>query len=158
MGQADLICRIEQPATSNKQLDVLRSIIKIIYINEEKYMPITLLIVDDDDEILSTMKTFFTKKSYLVLTASNGLEGLKMLDKEEQVADILITDIIMPGVGGVALISVSRKKFPQMPIIAITGWGEHPEELAVEAKADIVLKKPIELIEVERHILALMAS
>ncbi len=61
----------------------------------------------------------------------------------------------MPGVGGVALISVARKKFPEMPIIAITGWGEHPEELAIEAEADIVLKKPIELTEIEKHILTL---
>ncbi len=118
-------------------------------------MPIRLLIVDDDVEILAAMDIFFSKKNYDVITASNGFECLKMLDKGGQIADLLITDIVMPGISGVALISIIRKKFPEMPIIAITGWGEHPEGLATEAKANIVLKKPIDIAEIEKHILKL---
>ena len=121
-------------------------------------MSVKLLIVDDDKATLMAMEAYFLKKNYSVITAENGLEALKLFNREEQVADMLITDIVMPEVGGVALISIVRKKHPDMPIIAITGWGEHPEELASEAAADIVLKKPIELPEVEKHICLLLGA
>ena len=121
-------------------------------------MPTKLLIVDDDEPTLAAMEAYFLKKGYHVTTAENGLEALKLFNKDEQVADLLITDIVMPEVGGVALISITRKKLPDMPIIAITGWGEHPEALAAEATADIVLKKPIELTEVEKHVCLLMGD
>jgi len=117
-----------------------------------------LLIVDDEQATLLAMETYFSRKKYQVTTATDGLEALKLVNQKEQVADLLITDIVMPQVGGVALISVTRKKYPDLPIIAITGWGEHPEGLAAEAKADIVLKKPIELSEVERHVLLLLKA
>ena len=119
-------------------------------------MAVKLLIVDDDKATLLAMESYFAKKNYRVTTAEDGLDGLKIFNEHGQVADLLITDIVMPKVGGVALISIARKKFPDMPIIAITGWGEHPEELATEAAADIVLKKPIELAEVEKHVCLLL--
>ncbi len=119
-------------------------------------MSVKLLIVDDDKATLMAMEAYFLKKKYNVTTAENGLEALKLYDLDEKVADLLITDIVMPEVGGVALISITRKKYPGLPIIAITGWGEHPAELATEAAADIVLKKPIELAEVEKHVCLLL--
>ena len=121
-------------------------------------MPVRLLIVDDDNATLMAMEAYFSKKNYHVTTAENGLEALKLFSEEEQAVDLLITDIVMPEIGGVALISIVRKKFPGMPIIAITGWGEHPEALASEAAADIVLKKPIELPEVEKHVCLLLGG
>ena len=49
-----------------------------------------------------------------------------------------------------------KKKRPDMPIIAITGWGEQPEALAKEAMADLILQKPLELIDLEDHIVKLL--
>jgi len=79
-----------------------------------------LLIVDDDEETLFALKNYFVKKSYDTITASNGLEALKIIENSNDRFDILITDIVMPGVTGVALISVLKKKYPEMPVIAIT--------------------------------------
>jgi len=121
-------------------------------------MTAKLMIVEDNKATLMAMEAYFSIKNYHVTTAENGLEELKFLNQDSQVADLLITDIVMPEIGGVALISIVRKKFPNMPIIAITGWGEHPEELASEAAADIVLKKPIELPKVERHVCLLLGD
>jgi len=117
-----------------------------------------LLIVEDNKATLMAMEAYFSIKNYHVTIAENGLEGLKLFNQDGQAFDLLITDIVMPEIGGVALISIIRKKFPKMPIIAITGWGEHPEDLASEAQADIVLKKPIELSEVERHVCLLLGK
>ena len=111
--------------------------------------PSKLLIVDDNKEILSTLKDFFIMKKYEVFTASDGLEGLKLLGTEEQGFDLVITDLVMPNISGVGLTAIIKKKFPVLPVIAITGWGEHPEALATEAQADQVLEKPFELSELD---------
>ncbi len=117
-----------------------------------------VLIIDDSEEILRAYKKFFRKKNYIVSTASNGLDGLKILEAEPCDYDLVITDIVMPNISGVGIISIVKKKFPDILIIAITGWGEHPEMLASEAEADLVLDKPIDLSELDKLIINLLES
>ena len=117
-----------------------------------------LLIIDDNKEILDALCEFLSKKKYDITSASNGLEGLKYLEKEEQRFDVVITDLIMPDISGVALISIIKKKYPDTLVIAITGWGEHPEALATEAEADLVMEKPFELSELEKSLKKLLSS
>jgi len=107
--------------------------------------PYKLLIIDDNKDILTALNEFLSKKKYDVVSASDGLDGLKLLETEKQGFDLVITDLIMPNISGVGLISIIKKKFPDIPVIAITGWGEHPEALATEAQADRVLEKPFDL-------------
>jgi DNA-binding response OmpR family regulator len=104
-----------------------------------------LLIIDDNQELLAALYQFLSEKKYDVVSASDGLDGLKLLETEKQGFDLIITDIVMPNISGVAIISIVKKKYPGIPVIAITGWGEHPETLAAEAQADLVLEKPFEL-------------
>jgi len=120
--------------------------------------PSKLLIVDDDEEIQSTLKDFLIKKGYEVFSASDGLEGLKLLETEEPGFDLVITDLVMPNISGVGLIAIIKKKFPGLPVIAITGWGEHPEALASEVQADQVLEKPFGLSELEKSLKKLLSS
>ena len=117
-----------------------------------------LLIIDDNKEILDALCEFLSKKKYDITSANNGLEGLKYLEKEGQGFDVVITDLIMPDISGVALISIIKKRFPDTPVIAITGWGEHPEALATEAEADHVMEKPFELSELEKSLKKLLSS
>jgi DNA-binding response OmpR family regulator len=109
-----------------------------------------VLIIDDTEEVLSALCKYFEQKNYDVFSASNGLDGLKMLESEKDNLDIVITDLVLPNISGVAVISIVKKKFPHMPVIAITGWGEHPEALAKEARADLVMEKPFKLPELEK--------
>ena len=111
-----------------------------------------LLIIDDNEEILSVLSNFLKGKKYDVATANNGLEGMKLFESENGNFDLIITDLIMPNITGVGIISIVKQKCPEMPIIAITGWGEHPEALAIESKADLVLKKPFKLSELDNLI------
>ena len=77
---------------------------------------------------------------------------MKYLEKEKEGFDVVITDLIMPDISGVALISIIKKRFPDTLVIAITGWGEHPEALATEAEADLVMEKPFELSKLDKLI------
>jgi DNA-binding response OmpR family regulator len=119
--------------------------------------PYKLLIIDDNKEILNALYDFFSKRKYDVVSASDGLDGLKLIETEKQGFDLVITDLVMPNISGVGLISIIKKKFPDMPVIAITGWGEHPEALATEAQADRILEKPFELSELDTLIRELLS-
>ena len=120
--------------------------------------PFKLLIIDDSEEILRMLENFLSKKNYQVVTASDGLGGLKLLETENPDFDLVITDIVMPDISGVAIISIIKKKLPATPVIAITGWGRHPEALAAEAKVDAVLEKPFELSKLDKLIRNLLSK
>jgi DNA-binding response OmpR family regulator len=117
---------------------------------------IKLLVIDDSHEILAALDKYFKKKKFEVVTAADGLEGIKLLKAEPNGFDLVITDLVMPYVSGVGVISILKKEFPGTPVVAITGWGEHPEALAIEANADLVLEKPFDLVELEQSIAALL--
>jgi DNA-binding response OmpR family regulator len=109
--------------------------------------PKRVLVIDDNEDVLETISKYLKQNQFDVSTATNGLDALKFFEAENGNFDLLITDLVMPSISGVAIISIIKEKYPEVPIIAITGWGEHPEALATEAKADIVLEKPFELHE-----------
>jgi len=115
-----------------------------------------ILVIDDSKETIAGLHSFFAEK-YDVITASNGLDGLKHFETDAAI-DLVITDLVMPDISGVGVISIVKKKYPGIPVIAITGWGEHPEALATEAAADLVLEKPFELAELDRHVSDMLAK
>jgi DNA-binding NtrC family response regulator len=116
-----------------------------------------LLIIDDSEETVAGLQHFFSK-NYKVFTAGDGMEGLKLFESEKDGFDLVITDLVMPYISGVGVISIIKKKHPGTPVIAITGWGEHPGALATEAHADIVMEKPIELPELDSLVSDLLAK
>ncbi len=118
--------------------------------------PKRLLIVDDNEDILSTFYEFFNSMGYEVKTAVDGFVALKLLRDEALFFDCLITDLVMPNISGVGLISIVKKEFSHLKIIAITGYGDQPGALASEAQADIVLFKPIDLFKIEDKVAILL--
>ena len=117
-----------------------------------------LLIIDDNEEMLAALYNFFIKKNYDVVATPNSLHALKLIEAEKKGFDLVITDLVMPNISGVGVISILKKKHPGTPVIAITGWGEHPEALAAEAKADLVLEKPFRLPALDKLINDLLSS
>jgi DNA-binding NtrC family response regulator len=116
-----------------------------------------LLVIDDSKETVAGLSSFLSQK-YDVLTAYNGLDGLKAFESNEAGIDLVITDLVMPEISGVGVISIIKKKYPGTPVIAITGWGEHPGALATEADADLVLDKPFELADLDHHVANLLSK
>jgi len=118
--------------------------------------PNRLLIVDDNKDILSTFYEFFNSMNYEVKTAVDGFAALKLLKENPSFFDCLITDLVMPNISGVGLISIVKKEYPNIKIIAMTGYGDQPGALASEADADFVLFKPIDLFKIENIVAELL--
>lgn len=116
-----------------------------------------ILVIDDNPIILDMLYEFFTERKYEVVSASNGLDGLKLFKMGESNIELVITDVVMPDISGVGIISILKKNYPGVPIIAITGLGDQPEALATEVNADIVLKKPFNLTLLEQSVQELIS-
>jgi len=116
-----------------------------------------LLVIDDSEQVVDILTRFLSQK-YDVITAYKGLDGLKAFEAQKGDIDLVITDLVMPEISGVGVISVIKKKYPGTPVIAITGRGEHPVALAMEADADVVLNKPFEFVDLDRHVTELLAK
>jgi len=111
-----------------------------------------LLIIDDSKRILSTLTEFLTKNDFDVVPVSNGLDGIKALENNEQRFDLVITDIVIPDISGIGIISIVKKRYKDIPVIGVTGWGTQPQALATEVQADAVIEKPFDLFELKKVI------
>ncbi len=95
---------------------------------------VSVLIVDDEDEIRTALSHELMEIGYAVRIANNGFSALFELG--ELAPDILISDLNMPGLSGVELLSVVRRRFPAVRVIAMSGaftGSEVPSGVAADA-------------------------
>jgi len=106
----------------------------------------SLLIVDDDASVLEFIKQGLLTQGYLCQTATTAESALEHIN--ETPFDLMLTDIVMPGMDGFQLTELSRKARPDMLIIIMTGFTEdYSFEKAIEAGASDFIKKPFTLHE-----------
>jgi CheY-like chemotaxis protein len=80
-----------------------------------------ILIIDDEKDVRNVLKEVLERAGYDAIVAANAREGLEKL--ESKGADLIITDVIMPGIDGVAAVKQIREDHPDVPIIVISGGG-----------------------------------
>ena len=82
---------------------------------------IKVLVIDDEKAIRDGCHRVLTGKGYEVITAENGQIALDILDREP--LDIILLDLKMPVIGGEEVLETTRKEYPDIPVIIITGHG-----------------------------------
>jgi YesN/AraC family two-component response regulator len=101
-----------------------------------------ILVIDDEKPTLSMFRLFLDAYGYSVYTAENGTEGLEIFRKEKPA--IVLTDIKMPGIDGLAVLQQIKEVAPQTAVIVITGHGDTAlAEQAVALDAVDFISKPI---------------
>ena len=105
----------------------------------------TILIIDDEPSIRVLVRAILEGEGHSVLEASNGRQGLDVY--HERPVDLVITDIVMPEMGGLELILVLTGEVQNIKIIAIAGGlkNETSLHMAKELGACHTLRKPFEL-------------
>ena len=83
----------------------------------------TILLVEDEDMVRAIAERTLTLQGYKVLCASDGEEGLALLDAHEDI-DLLLTDVVMPSMDGPTLSKQARAKHPNLPILFMSGYAE----------------------------------
>ncbi len=115
-----------------------------------------ILVIEDDPEVLSMLTDYLSFLGYDVTSAHDGLEGIKEVKTNEY--DLVITDLTMPYISGIGIITVLKKDHPEVPVIAITGYGYYAEELAQENKADCILSKPFDVNKLKEAMVSLLSK
>ncbi len=79
-----------------------------------------VLVVDDEGYIRDLIRDTLRSRNYVAATAANGAEALDVLSRER--FDIVVTDVIMPGMDGLELVKQVRRQYPAVHIVVLTGF------------------------------------
>lgn len=79
---------------------------------------VKILLMDDDPALLNLVQLALSAEGYEVRTANNGKEGIKLI--EQEMVDLVVTDLVMPGLEGLESIIHLRKSHPEVKIIAMS--------------------------------------
>ncbi len=84
----------------------------------------TILLVDDDIEVLASLSKLLNHFGYVVAGASNSQAAMDYVAGTRNRFDVIITDLAMPGINGMEFLALAKKAFPDVPVIIITGHTE----------------------------------
>ncbi|MBP6838823.1 MAG: sigma-54-dependent Fis family transcriptional regulator [Kofleriaceae bacterium] len=104
-----------------------------------------VLLVDDDPGVLFTLAELLTERGHAVTTATSATQALTLLDD----VDAVLTDLSMPGMTGLELVSAVRGRDPNLPVVLLTAHGsERVAVAAIKGGAFDYLTKPFDIDEV----------
>jgi DNA-binding response OmpR family regulator len=111
----------------------------------------SLLVIEDDDNISTAIEEYFSRCGYTVTTAADGVAGVEAVVKARP--DVVVLDLMLPKMDGLAVCKELRSKNPQMPIVMLTAKDDVVDKvLGLEMGADDYITKPFSLREVEARI------
>ncbi|MFC1958191.1 response regulator transcription factor [Chloroflexota bacterium] len=126
---------------------------------------IKILLVDDDPDFLEATKAVLESKSYQVVTAYNGEDGLKRVVEERP--DLIILDVVMPKKDGFAVCKELKENphyhfFSKIPVLLLTIFPHEidktdiPLMAGVSTEAEDYVQKPVKPVELLSHVEALL--
>ena len=103
-----------------------------------------ILLVDDDPGFLTALTKTLTKQGYAVTTAAEAVGAVEEMTSRKQKFDIVITDLSMPKISGLTVLSAVKGAFPSVEVIVITAFGDQEtEEKAMRQGAFAFVHKPL---------------
>ncbi|MGH3737021.1 MAG: winged helix-turn-helix domain-containing protein [Micromonosporaceae bacterium] len=119
-------------------------------------MTATLLLVEDDSRIREALGMALADEGFQVLEAVTAEQALGLLDRGDQPPDVVLLDVMLPGMDGLTLCAQVRER-GDLPIIMVTARGEPHEIIAgLEAGADDYVTKPVDAAELAARVRALL--
>lgn len=112
-----------------------------------------ILIVEDDDAVRHFTARALTRDGHSVSMAEDGDLGLELVKEQNGQFDLILSDIRMPAMDGIAMALAIAEHFPHLPILLMTGYAEQREQASEVTNVIIdVLPKPFELAELRNFV------
>jgi two-component system cell cycle sensor histidine kinase/response regulator CckA len=109
---------------------------------EERVTGGTILIVDDDESVLTIVARMLERRGYTTRVAASGEAAEEILEREGEV-DLIVADLRLPGISGAEFVRRARARYPRVAAIYISGNAETQASLSEgEPEAGAVLEKP----------------
>ena len=103
----------------------------------------SVLLVEDDDDNRELMAEVLTVAGFTVHSVASGQEALRTLS--ERTVDVVVTDLGMPGMGGLEMARAAKAIAPLIPVVVVTGWAERDDITNARGREiDAVLIKPVD--------------
>ncbi|MCW3849097.1 response regulator [Sphingomonas sp. LB-2] len=115
----------------------------------------TILVVEDEDMVRTIAERALTRQGYTVITAENGEVALELLETAER-PDLLVSDVVMPLMDGPTMARHVRAKYPDLPILFMSGYAEEQLRKSIDLDNVAFLPKPFsvqQLAEAARDIM-----
>ncbi len=110
-----------------------------------------MLVIEDDEKISEAISEYFTRVGYTVKTAGDGLAGVQAALQDRP--DVIVLDLMLPKMDGLAVCREVREKAPYIPILMLTAKDDVVDKvLGLELGADDYITKPFSLRELEARI------
>jgi two-component system, cell cycle sensor histidine kinase and response regulator CckA len=106
----------------------------------------TVLLVEDEPTVRTVAERALTRHGYKVLTADNGEEALEILGRGDPI-DLLISDVVMPGMDGPTVVREARKSRPDLKILFMSGYAEEQLRKSIDIENVNFLPKPFSVID-----------
>ncbi|HWO12899.1 MAG TPA: response regulator, partial [Polyangiaceae bacterium] len=104
----------------------------------------TVLVVDDQADIRRVVRDILQRAGYRVLEAANGAEAASLSEGHSGRIDLLVTDVVMPGMNGPEVAAVLRASRPELAVLYVSGYTEHPVVARWRSEGSVsFLQKPI---------------
>ena len=112
-----------------------------------------ILIAEDEEALRALVVRALTEAGHMVTAAADGGEALDILARENGAFDLLLTDIRMPVMDGIALALAAARDFPTLPVLLMTGYADQRERaLGLDALIEGVIAKPFTLAELRSEV------
>ena len=115
----------------------------------------TVLLVEDEDMVRAVAERALARQGYTVLTAENGEAALELLETSDK-PDLLISDVVMPSMDGPTMVRIVRERYPDLPILFMSGYAEEQLRKSIDLDNVAFLPKPFsvqQLAEAARAVL-----
>ncbi|MBP1293397.1 MULTISPECIES: response regulator [Bradyrhizobium] len=118
-----------------------------------------VLIADDEDSMRSLVARAIAMDGHETVTAQDGAEALEVLTRDEGAFDLLLTDIQMPVMDGIALALTAARDFPALKILLMTGFAHQRERASgLEAIVHDVVTKPFSVADIRTAVADALAA
>jgi two-component system, cell cycle response regulator CpdR len=118
-----------------------------------------VLIADDEDSMRTLVARAIAMDGYDTVTAQDGAEALEILTREDGAFDLLLTDIQMPIMDGIALALAAARDFPGLTILLMTGFADQRERASnLSAIAHDVITKPFSVADIRTAVADALSS
>lgn len=108
-----------------------------------------ILIVEDDNNLLDALSSYLEESNYQVIAAQDGIKGLDIIQQVGDNLSLVISDVIMPGMGGLEMIKKARQVYPEIPVLFITGQQDQlGDQEILQSDQTAALTKPFTLEEI----------
>jgi two-component system cell cycle sensor histidine kinase/response regulator CckA len=106
----------------------------------------TVLLVEDEPMVRSVAERALTRHGYSVITADNGEDALEIIARNEPI-DLLISDVVMPGMDGPTMVREARQSRPELKILFMSGYAEEQLRKSIDIENVNFLPKPFSVTE-----------